>query len=133
MYLDRLPKSLSKQEGAVVLELVRAAVQNIFGCYKKVLVLNAMGWCTAESCDLAYSKYVLAQAHNALMLGGTSTAIAAAANLLLSPHTHAMYSIAGALSTPAPGYNMMFLTLHLSLNPRSLDLPLHSLLIKDNR
>lgn len=38
------------------------------------------------------------QAHNALMLGVTGTALAAGANLLLSPHTHAMYSIAGALT-----------------------------------
>ena len=37
----------------------------------------------------------LCQAHNALMLGVTSSSLAAAANLLLSPHTHAMYAIAG--------------------------------------
>ena len=35
------------------------------------------------------------QAHNALLLGVTTTAIAAAANLLLSAHTHAMFSVAG--------------------------------------
>ena len=35
------------------------------------------------------------QAHNALMLGVTTNAVAAAANLLLSAHTHAMFSVAG--------------------------------------
>lgn len=35
------------------------------------------------------------QAHSALLLGVTTTAIAAAANLLLSAHTHAMFSVAG--------------------------------------
>ena len=37
----------------------------------------------------------LCQAHNALMLGVTGSALAAAVNLLLSPHTHAMYAVAG--------------------------------------
>ena len=40
------------------------------------------------------------QAHNALMLGVTSTALTAGANLLLSPQTHAMYSVAGAHYSP---------------------------------
>ena len=49
--------------------------------------------------DIPFAKRCLkpscAQAHNALLLGAASTAIAAAANLLLSPHTHAMFSVAG--------------------------------------
>lgn len=41
---------------------------------------------------------VSVQAHNALMLGVTTNAVAAAANLLLSAHTHAMFSVAGKLT-----------------------------------
>ena len=41
---------------------------------------------------------VSVQAHNALMLGVTTNAVAAAANLLLSAHTHAMFSVAGQLT-----------------------------------
>ena len=41
---------------------------------------------------------VSVQAHNALMLGVTTNAVATAANLLLSAHTHAMFSVAGQLT-----------------------------------
>ncbi len=39
--------------------------------------------------------FVSVQAHNALMLGVTTNALVAAANLLLSAHTHAMFSVTG--------------------------------------
>jgi hypothetical protein len=45
------------------------------------------------------------------MLGVTNAALAAAANLLLSPQTHAMYSIAGA-----PFLSLLFFTLHFLCN-----------------
>ncbi|BDA51454.1 probable phthiocerol synthesis polyketide synthase type I PpsA at C-terminar half [Coccomyxa sp. Obi] len=56
------------------------------------------GPCVAIDTACSSGLVAIAQAHNALMLGVTSTAVAAAVNLLLSPHTHAMYSIAGMLA-----------------------------------
>ncbi|CAL8465602.1 g5138 [Coccomyxa elongata] len=55
------------------------------------------GPCVAIDTACSSGLVAITQAHNALMLGVTSTAVAAAANLLLSPHTHAMYAIAGPL------------------------------------
>ncbi|KAK9830427.1 hypothetical protein WJX72_011727 [[Myrmecia] bisecta] len=50
--------------------------------------------------DTACSSGLVAvgSAHNALMLGVSPSAWAGAVNLLLSPHTHAMYAVAGMLA-----------------------------------
>ena len=47
--------------------------------------------------DTACSSSLVAvgQAHNALMLGVVPSCLAGGVNLLLSPHTHAMYAVAG--------------------------------------
>lgn len=47
--------------------------------------------------DTACSSSLVAvgQAHNALMLGAVPACLAGGVNLLLSPHTHAMYAVAG--------------------------------------
>ena len=52
--------------------------------------------------DTACSSSLVAvgQAHNALMLGIVPACLAAGVNLLLSPHTHAMYAVAGEHSLP---------------------------------
>lgn len=48
--------------------------------------------------DTACSSGLVAvgQAHNALMLGVAPSCLAGGVNMLLSPHTHAMFAVAGA-------------------------------------
>ena len=54
--------------------------------------------------DTACSSSLVAvgQAHNALMLGVVPSCLAGGVNLLLSPHTHAMYAVAGMPSDRRP-------------------------------
>ena len=54
--------------------------------------------------DTACSSSLVAvgQAHNALMLGVVPACLAGGVNLLLSPHTHAMYAVAGKSPLKSP-------------------------------
>lgn len=67
------------------------------------------------------------QAHNALMLGVTMTAVAAAANLLLSAQTHAMYSVAG----PDHPCNLLVLKTKSAIEPKCI-LPCQDKLLQEH-
>ena len=53
--------------------------------------------CCALQLVLCLSLCQALQAHSALMLGVTTNALSAAANLLLSAQTHAMFAVAGQI------------------------------------
>ena len=75
-----------------------AIVKGMLGCSRQNPMDTRYYLVDAKPLEATDHVPSFTQAHNALMLGVTGTALAAGANLLLSPHTHAMYSIAGALS-----------------------------------
>lgn len=58
-------------------------------------VFGLFGPCLAIDTACSSGLVALGSAHNALMLGTASSALAGGVNLLLSPSTHAMYSVAG--------------------------------------
>lgn len=58
-------------------------------------VFGLTGPCLAIDTACSSGLVAVANAHNSLMLGVSSAALAGGVNLLLSPATHAMYAVAG--------------------------------------
>lgn len=60
-------------------------------------VFGLSGPCLAIDTACSSGLVAVGNAHNALMLGTTASAIAGGVNLMLSANTHAMYAVAGKL------------------------------------